>query len=412
MKVGIIGSGISGLICAYLLRRKCEVTIYESDVKPGGHVNTVEVKGETESHKIDTGFIVFNESNYPNFVRLLKHLEVESKKTRMGFSVRCAKSGIEYSGESLKGLFGASRNLIDFKHWGMVRDISRFHSIAKRNQKSQSSVDDFLSKHHFSQRFRDAFLLPLGSALWSCSTARFGKFPIEFVFDFLSNHKMLQSFDRPIWRVLKGGSRTYVDKMVKQIGNRLHLNTPVKRVYRTKEGVSLDLQDGTIATFDEVILACHADQSLRMIDQPTQEEKKLLEAFPYEQNLVSLHSDDSLLPRRNSARASWNAYLPEGHSEKATVTYDMNILQGLTCSQPFCVSLNQEESIETSLHHGDFKFSHPTYHKGRKEAQKRHREFIRNQGISLCGAYWGYGFHEDGLSSGLRVCEAFGERLK
>jgi len=412
VKVGIIGSGISGLICAYLLRRKFDVTIYESDIKPGGHVNTVEVKGERGTQNIDTGFIVFNESNYPNFVSLLDHLEIESKTTRMGFSVRCDKSGIEYSGESLRGLFGAKRNLVDFKHWGMVREIFRFHSIAKKNLRTQESVDDFLLKNHFSQRFRDVFLLPLGSALWSCPSTKFGKFPMEFVIDFLSNHKMLQSFDRPIWRVLKDGSRAYVDQMVKNIGNRLHLNTPVKRVSRSKEGVNIELQDGTNARFDEVILACHADQSLKMIDQPTHEEKKLLEAFPYEQNLISLHSDDSLLPRRNSARASWNAHIPEAHSEKATVTYDMNILQGLSCSQPFCVSLNQERSIESNKHHGDFKFSHPTYHEGRKSAQKRHREFIRNQGISLCGAYWGYGFHEDGLSSGLRVCEAFGERLK
>tara|TARA_E500000331_G_C17045951_1_gene621771 strand:- start:44 stop:748 length:705 start_codon:yes stop_codon:yes gene_type:complete len=234
---------------------------------------------------------------------------------------------------------------------------------------------------------------------------------MEFVFDFLSNHKMLQSFDRPVWRVLKEGSRTYVDEMVKHIGNRLHLNTPVKKVFRTKTGINVDLADGTVATFDEIILACHADQSLRMIDQPMEKERKLLEAFPYEQNLVSLHSDDSLLPRRNSARASWNAYLPKNHSDKATVTYDMNILQGLSGPKPFCVSLNQEETIKADLHHGDFEFSHPTYHKGRKNAQKRHREFIRNQGISLCGAYWGYGFHEDGLCSGLRVCESFGERL-
>ena len=411
MKVGIIGSGVSGLICAYLLRHKHEITLYESDNKPGGHVNTVRINDKTGTHQIDTGFIVFNESNYPNFVRLLEHLEVESKKTRMGFSVRCANSGIEYSGESLHGLFGAKKNILDFKHWGMVRDIFRFHSLAKRNLKSQSSVEEFLSKHRFSHRFRDAFLLPLGSALWSCSTARFGKFPMEFVFDFLSNHKMLQSFDRPVWRVLKEGSRTYVDEMVKHIGNRLHLNTPVKKVFRTKTGINVDLADGTVATFDEIILACHADQSLRMIDQPMEKERKLLEAFPYEQNLVSLHSDDSLLPRRNSARASWNAYLPKNHSDKATVTYDMNILQGLSGPKPFCVSLNQEETIKADLHHGDFEFSHPTYHKGRKNAQKRHREFIRNQGISLCGAYWGYGFHEDGLCSGLRVCESFGERL-
>ena len=411
MKVGIVGSGISGLICAYLLRNNCEVTLYESDTKAGGHVNTVEVKEGSNTRKIDTGFIVFNERNYPNFVRLLDHLEVESKNTRMGFSVRCAATGLEYSGESLMGLFGARQNLTDFKHWRMVREIFRFNSLAKNHLNNQSTVNDFLSEKFFSQRFKDNFLLPLGSALWSCSATRFGTFPMEFVFDFLANHEMLQSFNRPIWRVINGGSRTYVDQMVERIGERLRLNTAIKKITRNGKEVNLELPDGTVATFDEVILACHADQSLNMIDSPLAEEKALLESFPYEENLVSLHSDDSLLPKRNSARASWNAYLPESHSSKATVTYDMNILQGLKSSKSYCVSLNQDESIESSLHHGDFKFSHPTYHKGRKDSQERHKNFIRNQGISLCGAYWGYGFHEDGLSSGLRVCNAFGETL-
>jgi len=409
VKVGIIGSGISGLICAYLLRHKCEVTLFESEAKPGGHVNTVEVREGLDTRKIDTGFIVYNENNYPNFVRLLDLLKVDSKSTRMGFSVRCEKTGLEFSGESIRGLFGARQNITDFKHWKMAREIFRFHSIAKDHHNSQSSVNEFLSEHSFSQRFKDTFLLPLGSALWSCSTARFGSFPMEFVLDFLSNHQMLQSFNRPVWRVIKDGSRTYVDSIIQCLGKRLHLNTPVKKVSRTKQGVTLDLPDGTIAMFDEVILACHADQSLKLIDQPLAEEKSILKAFPYELNLVSLHSDDSLLPIRKSARASWNAYLSPTQTDKATVTYDMNILQGLKSSKPYCVSLNQEKSIEKSLHHGDFEFAHPTYHKGRKVAQERHREFIRNQGISLCGAYWGYGFHEDGLSSGLRVCEAFGE---
>ena len=412
MKVGIIGSGISGLICAYLLRHKYDVVLYESDSKPGGHVNTVQVENGLDIQNIDTGFIVFNEDNYPNFVRLLDRLGVESQSTRMGFSVRCEKSGLEFSGESLRGLFGSMQNIKDLKHWKMVRDIFRFHSIAKRNLNSQTLVKDFLSEHFFSQRFRDKFLLPLGSALWSCSMARFGMFPMEFVLEFLSNHQMLQSFHRPIWRVVKGGSHTYVDTIVKCLGKRLHLNTPVRKVSRTQQGVTLNLQNGTIAKFDEVILACHADQSLNLINQPLEEEKKILKAFPYEKNLVSLHSDDSLLPTRKSARASWNAHLPIMQTDKATVTYDMNILQGLESSEHYCVSLNQEKNIKRNLHHADFEFSHPTYHGGRKSAQERHSEFIRNRGISLCGAYWGYGFHEDGLSSGLRVCNAFGESLK
>ena len=329
----------------------------------------------------------------------------------MGFSVQSDALKLEYSGESAIGLFGHLRNLIDPKHWNMVRDILRFHDIAKENSNPRETVDSFLERHRFGKRFSDYFLLPLGSALWSCSTDQFGNFPMEFVSDFLSNHQMLQANNRPIWRVVQGGSRTYVDKLVDILGDRLKLNTPIQQVQRRNDRVNLTLPDGTEQVFDEVILACHADQSLRLLSSPTPEEKALLERFPYQANRVTLHSDDSVIPKRKSARASWNAYLPKKNSSDALVTYDMNILQSLPTREPFCVSLNQQNLVDPKLIHGNYDFSHPTYHPGRKEAQNKHSSFIRNRGISLCGAYWGYGFHEDGLNSGLRVCEAFGESL-
>ena len=411
MKIAVVGSGISGLACAHLLGPKHDLTLFESDAKPGGHVNTVEVTGKTGSYQVDTGFIVFNEQNYPNFVRLLELLGVESQATRMGFSVRSDRLKIEYSGESFRGLFGSLRNATDPLHWKMVLEILRFHKLLRENQPSIETVDGFLKKHRFGNRFKECFLLPLGAALWSCSTTRFGEFPIEFVAGFLENHQMLQAFDRPVWRVLKGGSRTYVDKIAHQLGDRLRLNAGVQKVTRTEEGVELSFPDGSKQSFDEVILACHADQALRLIASPSADEVALLSSFPYEKNMVSLHSDDSLLPRRKSARASWNAYLSKKSKKQAIVTYDMNILQSLPTDEPFCVSLNQGNEIRESAMHDEFKFSHPTYHQGRKEAQQRHGNFIRNRGISLCGAYWGYGFHEDGLKSGLRVCEAFGTSL-
>ena len=234
---------------------------------------------------------------------------------------------------------------------------------------------------------------------------------MEFVSDFLSNHQMLQANNRPVWRVLKGGSRTYVDKLVDILGDRMKLNTPIQQVQRSNDRVKLNLPDGTEPIFDEVILACHADQSLRLLSSPTPEEKALLKRFPYQANRVTLHSDDSVIPKRKSARASWNAYLPKKNSSDALVTYDMNILQSLPTREQFCVSLNQQNLVDPKLIHGNYNFSHPTYHPGRKDAQSKHASFIRNRGISLCGAYWGYGFHEDGLNSGLRVCEAFGESL-
>ena len=411
MRIAIVGSGISGLICAHLLGKEYDITLFESNSRPGGHVNTVTTKGETGTFNVDTGFIVFNRENYPNFVRLIDKLNVSSQETRMGFSVRSENSGIEYSGESLVGLFGHWRNLTSPKHWGMVMDILKFHKLAENLPDPDETVDHFVQRSQLGGRFRDDFLLPLGSALWSCSVDRFGKFPMEFVTDFLSNHQMLQANNRPIWRVIQGGSRTYVDVIVNQLGERLKLSSPIQQVRRIENGVELYFPDGTVQTFDEVILACHADQSLRLLKEPDAEEEGLLEAFPYEQNKVVLHSDDSVLPRRQSARASWNAYLPKSKNENALVSYDMNILQSLPTKEPFCVSLNHGDQIAEHKEHARFLYSHPTYHPGRRNAQAKHQHFIRRNGISFCGAYWGYGFHEDGLTSGLRVCKAFGKEL-
>lgn len=411
MRIAIVGSGISGLVCAYLLSEHHDVSLFEADSKPGGHVNTVSTRGETGTFQVDTGFIVFNEENYPNFVRLLEKLKVASQETRMGFSVRSEQTGLEYSGESMIGLFGHPHNLINPGHWGMVMDIIKFHKLAKNLSNPHETVDCFIQRTGLGERFRDAFLLPLGSALWSCSVERFGKFPMEFVTDFLSNHQMLQANNRPVWRVLKGGSRTYVDALTKILDNRLKLNCPICGVKRQDKGVEISFPDGTHQSFDEVILACHADQSLRLIKNPQTEETVLLKSFPYENNRVTLHSDDSILPRRRSARASWNAYLPSKSQDHALVSYDMNILQSLPTDEPFCVSLNQKNQIDQSKKHSEFNFSHPTYHPGRKAAQLGHGQFIRRQGISLCGAYWGFGFHEDGITSGLRVCDAFGTKL-
>ena len=411
MKIAVIGSGISGLGCAHLLKDDHEITLFEASHKPGGHVNTVDVAGRTGDYRVDTGFIVFNEQNYPNFIRLLELLGVDSQPTRMGFSVRSEKTGIEYSGESMLGLFGGIRNLTDPMHWGMVRDILRFHKLAQSQDSGSLTVGQFLSRHKMGKRFSEAFLLPLGSALWSCSVDRFSTFPMEFLTDFLANHKMLQSYNRPIWRVLKGGSRTYVDKIVEGLANRLKLNTPVQSVRRSENGVVLTLPDRSEQNFDQVILACHADQSRKLLDGAEQDEIDLLEKFPYEANQVTLHSDDRLLPRRLSARASWNANLTKVKKKHAVVTYDMNILQSLPTLEPFCVSLNQGSSVDPTLRHGEYSFEHPMYHPGRKSAQSMHASFIQRRRISLCGAYWGYGFHEDGLSSALRVCKSFGKEL-
>ena len=415
MKIAVIGSGISGLICGYLLGKSHDVTILEADSRPGGHVNTVRVNGESGSHSVDTGFIVFNQLTYPNFCKLLENLRVKSKATRMGFSVSCESTGIEYSGESISGLLGSLRNVSDPGHWMMIKDILRFHrlnqDVSGRKKCENQTVDEYVSKNKLGKRFVTHYLHPLGSALWSCPTEKFGEFPMEFVLEFMDNHQMLQVRNRPTWRVIEGGSKTYVDSILKKIGNRLRLNSPVRSVIQVGKKVEVSLSDGTSDKYDEVILACHADQSMKLLRNSRDEGYGVLKDFPYEKNKVTLHSDETLLPKRKAAWASWNARIPANNQAKATSTYSMNILQGLQDRQQFCVSLNQDDLINTDLHNSDYNYSHPTYSPGRSVAQARHKEFIRRKGISLCGAYWGYGFHEDGISSGIRVCEAFGENL-
>ena len=414
MKLAVIGSGISGLICGYLLGKSHDLTILEADSRPGGHVNTVKVTGQSGIHAVDTGFIVFNRLTYPKFCQLLNNLGVRTKPTRMGFSVSCEASGIEYSGESAGGLLGSIRNLCDPSHWGMVADILRFHRLGQdqaAHPTGEQTVSEYVKRHKLGKRFVSHYLYPLGSALWSCPAEKFGDFPMEFVINFMDNHQMLQARNRPVWRVIEGGSRTYVDRMVETLGSRLRYNSPVQSVKRIHNKVEVIQQNGDAATYDEVILACHADQALKLLKQSSDEETSILKAFPYEANLTTLHSDERLLPKRRSAWASWNARIPAGNQRKATSTYNMNILQGLDDRQQFCVSLNQKDLVDPSLHHSDFNYSHPPYSPGRARAQARHHEFIRRKGISLCGAYWGYGFHEDGITSGLRVCEAFGEGL-
>ena len=411
MKVAVIGSGISGLVCAYLLDRYHDITVFEASGKPGGHVHTVGTKGKNGTHQVDMGFIVFNEANYPGFCKLLEQLGVGSKATRMGFSVSDDSLGIEYSGESKKGMFGSLRNIANPFHHKMVFDILKFHKVAKlENLKEGETVSEFVNRHQLGRRFQTHYLYPLGSALWSCPENTFASFPMEFAIDFFSNHKMLQVKGRPVWRVVKGGSRAYVDKIVDILGDCIRLNSPVHSVVRMSDSVKIVTDQGE-ETFDEVIMACHADQSLRLLQSATPAEREALECFPYENNEVLLHTDTSVLPKRTSAWASWNAKTDGKNGGKSTVTYNMNILQGIEDETQFCVSLNQGGRVKRETHIEEVDFSHPTFAKGRKEVQTRHTEFIRNDRVSFCGAYWGYGFHEDGLQSGLRVCKAFGEEL-
>ncbi len=412
MRIAIIGSGISGLVAARSLTVAHEVTVYEANDYAGGHTNTVSVDVEGEHHAIDTGFIVFNDRTYPNFCRLLQELKVESVPTSMSFSVRADEDNLEYNGSGLTGLFAQKRNLLRPGFYRMIRDIMRFNREALDrvdDSGDEQTVGDFLAQHRYSSQFARHYLLPMGAAIWSCPTSTFEKFPIRFICDFYRNHGLLSLKNRPVWRVIKGGSRNYVQALTRPFRDRIFLRTPVRSVVRRPDSVMVETERGQ-DQYDEVIFACHSDQSLSILgDQTSAVEKSVLGAIPYEPNTAVLHTDISLLPRRTSAWASWNYHIPAGTSDHATLTYNMNILQHIRSRHTFCVTLNEESAIDPEKIISKFRYSHPVFTIQRKSAQQRHRDLIRSDRLSFCGAYWGNGFHEDGVNSGLAVSAAFEE---
>ncbi|MBI1355699.1 MAG: FAD-dependent oxidoreductase [Acidobacteria bacterium] len=413
MKIAIVGSGVSGLTAAYRLHRRHEVTVFEAGDRVGGHTNTMRFELDGEEWAVDTGFIVYNERNYPLFTALLAELGVESQPTSMSFSVRSDPANLEYNGTSLDQLFAQRRNLLRPSFYRMLRDILRFHREAPALQAASGddvSVADFLTREGYSREFAEHYLTPLGSALWSSPPGTFRSFPIRFVVEFLANHSMLQVEGRPTWRVIRGGSCRYVEKLTASFRDRILLNTPVRAVERRPGHVRLVDAQGAEGRFDHVIFACHSDQALRIVQDPTTTEAELLGEFPYQANEAVLHTDPSVLPRRRKAWASWNYHVRPDAADRATVTYNMNLLQGLPWRRVFNVTLNDSEAIrpESVIH--KIVYHHPLFTARRGEAQRRHPELIDANGTSYCGAYWGYGFHEDGVRSAAAVCEALAQR--
>jgi len=411
VRIAVVGAGVSGLTAAYVLGRRHEVTLYEANAYPGGHANTVEVRDAGRALPVDTGFIVFNELNYPNLCRLFDRLEVASETSDMSFSVHCEASGLEYNGTSLNKLFGQRRNIVRPAFWSMVGDILRFNRRAARDLRGslsdEVSVADYVARIGCSEAFLRHYLMPLGASLWSCDPAAFRTFPMRFVLDFLHNHRMLQVGGRPVWRTVSGGSRRYVGRLIEACGARIHLRAPVAAVRRRAGGVELRLADGATAEHDEVVLATHADQALRLVTEPEDGEAQALVMFPYRRNRVTLHTDTRLLPARRGLWAAWNYRIPAGVTSRASVTYNMNILQNLAAQRTYCVSLNTDASIDPARVLRRFEYDHPMFLPGRQAAQREHDSLIRRRGVSYCGAYWGYGFHEDGVRSALNVCAAF-----
>jgi predicted NAD/FAD-binding protein len=409
-RIAIVGAGVSGLTAAYLLSRQHHVTVFESGAHIGGHTNTIDVETPDGSLAVDTGFIVYNERNYPLFTHLLTELGVETQPSEMSFSVSCDRTGMEYNGSSFNQLFANRANLLSLRHWKMLRDIVRFNRYAEQlaDKGHATTVEEYVKEHRFSDSFLNQYLIPIGASIWSCPSGTFRSFPIRFVIDFLRNHGMLQVKDRPQWRVLKGGSKQYVGPLTQPFRDQIRIKTPVKRVNRQEDGVQIELSSGEREEFDHVVLACHSDQALRMLDSPTETEQELLSAFPYQVNETILHTDESLLPTRPRAWGSWNYRIRSNNADAVAITYYMNMLQSIDSETQYCVTLNETDRIDPEKIIRRLTYHHPIFTLERDAAQERHHEVIGNNRTSFCGAYWGYGFHEDGVRSGVRVAEHFG----
>jgi predicted NAD/FAD-binding protein len=416
MRIAVVGAGISGLTVAHRLHDRHQITLFEASDYLGGHTNTVDVDHDGDRLAVDTGFIVFNDRNYPQFTALLDELKIASRPTSMSFSVRADAADLEYEGSSLSGLFAQQRNLMRPAFYRLLLEILRFNRIGRADDPrgaTNETVGAFLAAHRFSREFVDYYLLPMGSAIWSCPTGTFANFPIRFILEFFRHHGLLDLTNRPQWRVVEGGSRTYVAALARGFRDAVRLRTPITAIRRTAEGVEVVPRGGEAETFDHVVLACHADQALRMLTDPTPAEREVLSAFPYERNTAVLHTDTALLPKRRRAWAAWNYLLLDptsgaATSPQATVTYCMNILQHLESRHTYCVSLNVDERIDPAKVLRRFIYEHPIFTTSRASAQARHGEISGVGRISFCGAYWGNGFHEDGVASAMRVVETLG----
>lgn len=415
MKIAIIGSGIAGLTSAYLLNRHHEITVFEAGDWVGGHTHTVNVTVDGKSYAVDTGFIVFNDWTYPNFIRLLDQLGIGFKPTEMSFSVTDPLSGVEYNGNNLNSLFAQRSNLLSPKFIGMVRDILRFNREALDDLQhnridAATTLGDYLKQRGYGERFTQHYIVPMGAAIWSMSLADMLDFPLQFFVRFFKNHGLLSVSNRPQWCVVEGGSSSYVAPLSAPFQQHIRLNCPVQRVERDEAGVTLHSTAGS-ERFDKVVFACHSDQALKLLTHPSQAEQEILGALPYADNDVVLHSDTRLLPKRPLAWASWNYRLGGPSNQPAAVTYNMNILQGIQSDTTFCVSLNQTALIDPTKILARYRYAHPQYSLAGMAAQARWEELLGAQHSYFCGAYWANGFHEDGVVSALRVAHAFGEVL-
>lgn len=415
MKIAIVGAGISGLSCAYRLHSQHDIHVFEAAPRPGGHTATIDIEYQGELFAIDTGFIVYNDWTYPNFIQLLNELGVESQPTDMSFSVSCARSGLEYAGSNLNTLFAQRRNLINPKFLRMLRDILRFNNQAVADLDNAVVNEDttlgaYLQKNNYCAEFRDWYLIPMGSAIWSSSLRDMLDFPLIFFVRFFKNHGLLNIVNRPQWRVIKGGSRSYLEPLTKNFADRIRCNSQIKFIERTSTGALVHFYGGTSEQFDQLILACHADQALHLLHDASKTEEAVLSALPWRNNSVVLHTDTRFLPRTRRTWASWNYLLGEDNAALPCLSYNMNILQGLKSDTTFIVTLNAEDKIDPAKVLGRFNYAHPVFTLESLRAQARKQEIDGANHTWYCGAYWRNGFHEDGCVSGLEVANKINSR--
>jgi len=413
MRIAIVGAGISGLTVAHLLQRDHELVVYEANAFAGGHTNTIRVDEPGRTLHVDTGFIVFNDRNYPNFERLLWRLGVAWQPSDMGFSVSDEFGDFEYSGSSLNGLYAKRAHLVTPWFHRMVADLVRFNRLAREllGSDSDESLRHWLERHRFGRPFVDRLIVPQAAAVWSADPAQLWSFPARFLVEFFANHGMLGFSGRPQWRVVRGGSARYVDALIAPLAGAVRLSSPVESIERAGDHVRVRARGSEPESFDQVVIAAHSDQALALLRDASDLEHQLLSAIPYQRNEAVLHTDRRLLPRRRRAWASWNYHLLAEPKECATVTYHMNRLQSLVSDQEYCVTLNRTEAIDPGRVLSVIEYSHPVFTPAGLAAQRRLSEISGRNRTHYCGAYWRWGFHEDGVVSGLRVADRFGARL-
>lgn len=415
MRIAVVGGGISGMMSWYLLQQKHDVTVIEANDYLGGHTATVDVEVEGKNYAIDTGFIVFNNWTYPLFNKFLSELGVAFQPTTMSFSVKNSANNLEYNGNTLFSLFAQRRNLFRPSFWLMLKDIVRFNKLGKQLL-AEDSVDlsltlgDFLQKYNFGRGIRDNYLMPMGAAIWSAGLADMPAFPVRFFLRFFNNHGLLNIADRPQWAVVKGGSKRYVEALLNKLGtDAVKLNQSIRRIERDETGVTLHFADGRTEQFDKLVLACHSDQALRLLgESATAEEQQVLGGIAYQQNEVVLHTDTKLLPKRERAWAAWNYNLDANVSDRATLTYNMNLLQGIDAPVTFCVTLNNTTAITPERVLGVYQYAHPVYNELTIAAQQKRSLINGKLHTYFAGAYWYNGFHEDGARSAVDVAADLG----